>query len=81
MKRIARNMEDEDNAPNTYLQLTQSVWTESRASTLYSSIVYRNDFLPVQTGSAVPVCVFDAIYSSSILRPFLNIYKFLFYGF
>ena len=43
-------------APNTvptYLQLIQSVWAEIRASTLYSSVVYRHDFLSIPTGSAV----------------------------
>ena len=46
-------MEDEDLAPNMYIKLIQSVWTESSTSTLYSSIVYRHDFLTIPTGSAV----------------------------
>ena len=33
-------MEDEGNAPNT-LQLSQSVWAESRANSLYSGIVQK----------------------------------------
>ena len=49
---------DEVIAPNTYIQLIQSVWAEIHASTLYSSIVYRHDFLSIKpTGSAVPVCI------------------------
>ena len=42
-------MEDEDFAPNTYLQLIQSVWAESRASTLYSSILYVHARLSAHT--------------------------------
>ena len=41
-------MEDEDIAPNTYS------WS-SRASTQYSSILYRHDSLPLPTWSAVPL--------------------------
>ena len=40
-------MEDEDIAPNTYIQLIQSVWAESHASSLCSSMVNRHDFLPI----------------------------------
>ena len=36
-----------------YIQLIQLVWTESRASTQYSSIVYWHDFLPMPTVLAV----------------------------
>jgi len=48
-------------------QLIQSLWTESRACTLYWNIVYWRDFLPIPTGSAV-CTVFGTITSSSILR-------------
>ena len=48
-------MEDEGIEANTYIQLIHGVaaWAESRASTLYSRKVYRHDFLPMPTGSAV----------------------------
>ena len=46
-------MEDEDIAPNTYIQLIQSVWAERRASTLDSSIVYGHDFLFIPAGPAL----------------------------
>ena len=48
-------------------QLIQSVWAESRASTLYSSIAYRHDFLSILTGSAVCRYIVATIPSSSIL--------------
>ena len=51
-------MEVEDIAPNTYLQLIQSVWAESRACTLCP---YRLDQL----------YVFGTIFPSSILRHIL----------
>ena len=63
-------MEEEDIAPNKDIQLIQSVWAESRASTQYSSIEYRHDLLPMPTGSAV--CIFGAIFSSFTLRPILQ---------
>ena len=44
-------MEDEDIAPNIYSQLIFLVWAKSRTSTLYSSIVYRHDFLLIPIGS------------------------------
>ena len=48
------------------VQLIQSAWAERRASTLYSSIVYKHDFLPITTGSAACTYVFGAI--SSVLH-------------
>ena len=48
-------MEDEDIAPNRdMVQLIQSVWTDSRACTLYWNRVYWRDILSVPTGLAVP---------------------------
>ena len=56
------------------IQLIRSVWAESRTSTLYSSAVYRHDFLP-QTDL---MYVFGAISQSSILFPiiYLNLWDY-----
>ena len=69
-------MEDEDIAPNTYIQLIQLVRAESRASTLYSSLVYRHDFLPIYRLDQlyVLVYIFGALSSSTIFGPHLPIY-------
>ena len=67
-------MEEENIAPTTvqYIQLIQSVSTESHACTPYWNIVYWRDFLPIPTGSVVvPMYVFGAISSSFILCPIL----------
>ena len=68
-------MEDEDSAPckyRPYLQLIQSVSAESPTSTQNSSIVYRHDFLPIPTGSAVGiwrnVLVFHFVSTSTLKR-------------
>jgi len=79
--RWARKMEDKGIAPNTYvqyIQLIQSVWVESRASTLYSSKVDRHDFLPIPTVWISCMYVFGAtealvfhFVSSSIYNSFI----------
>ena len=63
-----------------YIQLIQSVWAESRACTLYSSLVNMHDFLSIPTGSDVSVSrnslVFHFVSSSNLIydRHFLLIY-------
>ena len=53
-----------------YIQLIQSVGAESRACTLYSSLVYMHDFLSIPTGSDVSVSrnslVFHFVSSSNL---------------
>ena len=53
-----------------YIQLIQSVRAESHASALYSSIVYRHDFLSIPTEKLNVSC---AIPLSSILRAHLEV--------
>ena len=67
-------MEDEDIVPNT-IQLIWWVWADSRASTQYSSIVYRHDFLPIPTGSAL--CIWLNIFFFHFA--FYSIYNLLIY--
>jgi len=63
-------MEDDRENCAKYIQLIQSVWAESRACTLYASMVYRQDFRPISTGPAT--LKIGAIPSSSILRAHLS---------
>ena len=64
-------MDGEDIAPNTCLQLIQSVWAESRACTLYWNIVYWRDFLPIPTLSAGCIWRNTLVVHSAVL----SIYK------
>ena len=70
-------MEDEDIAPCKYIQLIHSVLAESGENTQYSSLVYRPDFLPIPTGSAL------CIWRNSLVFHFASysIYDLFFYGF
>ena len=69
-----------------YIQLIQAVWAESRAITLYSSIVYkvylmyRHDFLLIDDYRLDQQYAFGALSSSSILRAHLNTHSSFIYA-
>ena len=65
-------MEDEDIAPNT-IQLIQLAWAESHACTLNLNILYRHDFLPLPTGSAVCIWHNILVFHFAMLSTYLQL--------